>query len=213
MHLKTWTVINEVSSQTQLGNANRQESCQAKTSQATPTSQPQDLSQSKPQISIYFFKPVNVFSMCECVRTRAPLGARLCYLRSSQTESFTPGGSLVPPLCRTHSVYSHANTINVADDRGLGGMWRWAAKLQCHYLIPGMPRCTADGWRTPEHRKDPAIQASLRSLQLKAGFECWKRDNRAGISQGTEQADTINSPAHPFLTKRNRVFSKSSTAE
>lgn len=94
-------------------------SCQAKTSQAPPTPQPQDLSQSKPQICIYFFKPLNVFSMCECGRACAPLRARLCYLRSSQTESFTPGGSLVPPLGRTRSVYSHANIINIADDRGL----------------------------------------------------------------------------------------------
>lgn len=82
---------------------------------------------------------------CVCASARAPLRARLCYLRSSQTESFTPGGSLVPPLCRTHSVYSHANIINMADDRGLGGMWRCAAELQCHCLIPGMPRCAADG--------------------------------------------------------------------
>lgn len=88
MHLKTWRLINEVSSQTQPQEGSRQESRRAETSQATPTSQPQDLTQSKAQISIYFYKAGQcVFNMC----ARAPPCVRLCYLRSSQTESFTPG--------------------------------------------------------------------------------------------------------------------------
>lgn len=50
------------------------ESCQAKTSQATPTSQPQDLSQSKSQNCIYFFKPRQcVFNVCMCTSMRACL--------------------------------------------------------------------------------------------------------------------------------------------
>lgn len=124
---------------------------------------------------------------CVCASARAPLPARLYYLGSSQTESFTPGGSLVPLLCRTRSVYSHANIISMADDRGLGGMLRCAAKLQCHCLIPGMPRCAAHGWGKTGAPEGPWHPGEFTFTLAQSWFWMLKeRSNRAGISHGTK---------------------------
>lgn len=77
------------------------ESCQAKTSQATPTSQPQDLSQSKSQNCIYFFKPRQcVFNVCMCTSTCA------CLLSSDKSNRviYTGGKSLLLRSVR-HSLF------------------------------------------------------------------------------------------------------------
>lgn len=193
MHLKTWRLINEVSSQTQPQDGSRQREPPSKdepghshftASGLSPVPKPRSLFISLSR------------SMCfQCVRARAPAStcASFCYLGSSQTESFTPGGSLVPPLCsallcRTHCVYSPANIINMADDRGLGGMWRWAAQLQCHCLIPGMPWLRGRWMRKTRAPERPCHPGHFTfAFQLAAGFQVLKeRRSKDGISNESE---------------------------
>lgn len=133
------------------------ESCQAKTSQATPTSQPQELSQSKSQNCIYFFKPRRcVSNVCMCTSTRA------CLLSSDKSNRviYTGGKSLLlHSLSQSLFIPMPISSISQMTES-------CAAKLKCRCFIPGIPLCAADGWGRPEHRKGPAIQASIISLKL-----------------------------------------------
>lgn len=90
MYVKTWRVINEVSSWTVLWDGNRQRA--AKQRQARPLLHHSLRTYPSPSPRTVFISlsPVNVFSMCVC----APLRVHVCYLQTSQTEQFTLWGKV-----------------------------------------------------------------------------------------------------------------------
>lgn len=113
------------------------EGCQAVTSQATPPSEPQEISPSQSQIliqpaSLRAFHAQMCKSTCACMH--------VCYLQTSQTVRviYTGGKSGLQ-----HSVFSHANISSITDDRALWGIDGCSAKRKLTHelfcVIPGIP--------------------------------------------------------------------------
>lgn len=139
----------------------------AKTSQATPTSQPLDLSQSRAQISIYFFKPGNVFSMC--VRTR--LDVRVFVIFSQVQRSHLHQGEVWSLRSAGHIVFIPLPMSSIWQmteaSEGCG------AEQPDSSVTASYQRCLA-AQQMDEGNRCTGETLPSRLLQIKHGSQCWK---------------------------------------